>query len=400
MKILILSKKNPYPPRDGEAIAIMNMAQGLAASGNEIRLLSMNTSKHFTPSEDIPEILKNNLNFTLVNVNTRIRVVSLIINLLFSKYPYNAVRFRSRAYLLQLKNILESHSFDIIQIEGPYLDFCIPAIRELSNAKISFRAHNMEYLIWSRRVVATRNPFSKFYLNLLKKRIRNLETDLLNKIDALVPISETDLAGFQQMGAKVPQFVSPAGFDMSGYEPADPPGEIDLFFIGSLDWGPNTEGLDWFFNYVWPTLNNKYPELKFYIAGRNSEFFFKGKKLPDRIINCGEIDDALQFMRNHTIMIVPLFSGSGIRIKILEGMALKKTIVTTTIGAEGISVVNGKNVMVADTANEFTARIEELISDSTKINTIGYNARNFVTENFDNLVLSKKLTGFYKDQLL
>jgi len=99
MKILILSKKNPYPPRDGEAIAILNMAHGLAASGNEIMLLSMNTSKHFTPPEKIPENLKNKLNFTLVNVNTRIRVIRLIINLLFSKSPYNAIRFRSKEYL-------------------------------------------------------------------------------------------------------------------------------------------------------------------------------------------------------------------------------------------------------------------------------------------------------------
>jgi len=400
MKILILSKKNPYPPRDGEAIAILNMAHGLAASGNEIMLLSMNTSKHFTPPEKIPENLKNKLNFTLVNVNTRIRVIRLIINLLFSKAPYNAVRFRSKEYLLRLKNILESQSFDIIQTEGPYLDYCIPVIRELSNAKISFRAHNKEFLIWSRRVTATGNPFSKFYLNVLKRRIRNLETNLLGKIDALVPISKTDLAGFQQMGATVPQFVCPAGFEISAYEPADTPGETDLFFIGSLDWGPNTEGIDWFLEHVWPTLNNKYPVLKLYIAGRNSDSYFKGKKLHDRIINCGEIDDALQFMRSHAIMIVPLFSGSGIRIKILEGMALKKTIVTTTIGAEGISVKHKQNVLVADTADEFIASIDTLMADPGKIKIIGNNARNFVTENFDILVLSKKLTGFYKEQLL
>lgn len=400
MKILILSKKNPYPPRDGEAIAILNMAQGLAASGHEIWLLTMNTTKHFTPPEEIPASLKNKIKFTIVNVNTKIRVIRLILNLLFSKTPYNALRFRSQEYLLRLKDILESQSFDIIQTEGPYLDFCIPVIRGLSDAKISFRAHNMEYMIWERRAAATGNPFIKFYLNVLKRRIKNLETNLLGKIDALVPISETDLAGFRQMGVKTPQFTCQAGIDMSTYNTAGPPEKTSLFFIGSLDWGPNTEGLDWFFGHVWPTVNIKYPALKFYIAGRNSDFYFKGKKLHDHVINCGEIEDALQFMRDHSIMVVPLFSGSGIRIKILEGMAMMKTIITTAIGAEGITVTHEQDILIANTAKEFISWIDTLIASPERIMTIGTNARKLVTENFDNLVLSKKLTDFYKEELL
>ncbi len=400
MKILILSKKNPYPPRDGEAIAILNMAKGLAASGHEIRLLTMNTTKHFTPPDQIPASLKNKIDFIIVNVNTKIRVFRLILNLLFSKAPYNALRFRSQEYLLRLKEILESHSFDIIQTEGPYLDFCIPVIRELSDAKISFRAHNLEFMIWERRAAATGNPITMFYLNVLKRRIKNLEANLLGKIDALVPISETDLTGFRRMGVKVPQFTCQAGIDISTYKSAGPPEETSLFFIGSLDWGPNTEGLDWFFEQVWPTVNTNYPALKFYIAGRNSDFYFKGKKLHDCVIDCGEIEDALQFMNNHTIMVVPLFSGSGIRIKILEGMAMMKTIITTAIGAEGIPVTHEQDILIANTAKEFITWIDTLIAGPEKIMTIGTKARKLVTEKFDNLVLSKKLTDFYKEQLL
>ncbi len=400
MKILILSKKNPYPPRDGEAIVILNMAQGLAAAGHEIWLLAMNTTKHFTPPGEIPDSLKDKIKFSIVNVDTRIRLFRLIVNLLFSKAPYNAIRFRSQEYLTKLKGLLKSQSFDIIQTEGPYLDFCIPVIRGLSNARISFRAHNLEYMIWERRAAATGNPFTKFYLNVLKRRIKNLETTLLKRIDALVPISETDLSGFRQMGAKVPQLTCQTGIDISAYKSAAPPEGTSLFFIGSLDWGPNTEGLDWFFDHVWPSLNKKYPELKFYIAGRNSAFYFKGKKRNDNVINCGEVEDALQFMRDHSIMVVPLFSGSGIRIKILEGMAMMKTIITTAIGAEGITVTHEKDILIANTAKEFISWIDTLMEGPEKILAIGTKARKLVTEKFDNLVLSKKLTDFYKQQML
>jgi glycosyltransferase involved in cell wall biosynthesis len=400
MNILVLSKKNPYPPRDGEAIAILNMARGLAESGHGIWLLAMNTTKHFTPVENIPESLKNIIKWNTVNVNTRIRVARLIMNLIFSKAPYNAVRFRSRKFLLRLKNMLGSQNFDIIQIEGPYLDFYIPAIRELSDAKISLRAHNMEHLIWERRAAAAGNPVRKWYLNVLKRRIKNLETSLLQKIDVLVPISETDLSGFRRMGVTAPRFTCPAGIVISAYEPADLPQEISLFFIGSLDWGPNTEGLDWFFEHVWPAMHQKNRELKLYVAGRNSDFYFQGKILPDQVVICGEIEDAIQFMREHTIMIVPLFSGSGIRVKILEGMAMKKTIITTSTGAEGINVTHGQDILLANSAGEFISWINALIDDPGKTKAIGNQARKFITENFDNLVLSKALTGFYQQQLL
>jgi glycosyltransferase involved in cell wall biosynthesis len=105
-------------------------------------------------------------------------------------------------------------------------------------------------------------------------------------------------------------------------------------------------------------------------------------------------------MAKHAIMIVPLFSGSGIRIKILEGMAMKKTVITTAIGAEGIAVTHEQDVLLANSAQEFIAQLDTLIEDPERILTIGNNARKFVTENFNNLVLSKKLTGFYKEQIL
>ena len=105
-------------------------------------------------------------------------------------------------------------------------------------------------------------------------------------------------------------------------------------------------------------------------------------------------------MREHAIMIVPLFSGSGIRIKILEGMAMKKTVITTAIGAEGIAVTHEQNVLISNSAEEFIAQLDSLFKDPERILTIGNNAIKFVTENFDNLVLSKNLTGFYKEQIL
>ena len=98
-------------------------------------------------------------------------------------------------------------------------------------------------------------------------------------------------------------------------------------------------------------------------------------------------------------MLVPLFSGSGIRIKILEAMLLGKTVITTTIGAEGIDVTHEKNVMIADSADEFIQCTVRLMSDPGQLQMIGTEARRFIKENFDNLVIAKKLEHFYKEQM-
>ena len=247
MKILIISTKLPYPPKDGGAIATLNMATGMADTGNEVVMLSMNTPKHFFPPDDIPGSLRDKITFHAVPVDTRIHRAKFLANLLFSGLPYNATRFHSDDFLSELKRLLSATRFDIIQMEGPYLDHYLPAIRQYSGARIAFRSHNLEHEIWSGRAKSTRNPFIRYYLSVLSRRIRRLEKKLLDEVDFLVPISGKDLEGFRQMGLNIPFLICPTGLNLKEYTGMDQTGEFSLFFIGALDWGPNTEGLDWFF---------------------------------------------------------------------------------------------------------------------------------------------------------
>jgi hypothetical protein len=119
MKILVLANKLPFPPRDGGSIATMNMLLGLRQAGNQVTCLAMNTSKHPFPVEQIPQELHQKIRFLAVDVDTSIKPSRLLINLLFSREPYIAERFRSRAYSLELQALLAQESFDIVQIEGP-----------------------------------------------------------------------------------------------------------------------------------------------------------------------------------------------------------------------------------------------------------------------------------------
>ncbi len=348
MKILQVTNKVPYPAKDGGAIACMNFTRGFSLLGHQVTVLSMNTRKHHVLMEEIPETVRDLADFKLVEVPAGITRLSAMLNLIFSQKPYSAVRFISKSFEMELARLLKENSFDIIQLEGLYVCPYIPVIRKYSSAKIVYRAHNIEHEIWN-RTAALAEGFERWYLKNLSKRIKRFEKSMINSYDLLVPITERDGMILDKLGNTKPRHVSQTGIDSSMLIPNSKNLEHpSLFHIGSLDWAPNQEGLIWFLDNCWNDIHQKYPELNFYIAGRNAPVWFQRKLSLPNIIYKGEVADAYEFINSKSIMVVPLNSGSGMRIKIIEGMALGKPIITTTIGTEGISTTSGKNIIVAE----------------------------------------------------
>jgi len=363
MKILQVTNKVPYPVKDGGAIACMNLARGFSLLGHKVVILAMNTVKHNITLNEIPESVKELAEFKLVNVPARISPVSALLNLMFSKKPYNATRFISKTFAAELKKVLQENEFDVIQLEGLYVCPYISVIRENSKAIIIYRAHNIEHEIWSRTAIMA-HGFEKWYLKNLSKRIKQFEIQILNKYDLLVPITGRDGAILNKLGNKKPSHVSQTGIDSSVLIPNSKNlKHPTLFHIGSLEWSPNQEGLIWFFEHCWDAIREKYPDLQFFIAGRNAPTWFQKMMNLPNVVFKGEVADAYEFINSKSIMVVPLFSGSGMRIKIIEGMALGKPIVTTAIGTEGILTTSGVNIVVTEDADGFVQSISYLIEN-------------------------------------
>jgi len=399
MKILQVTNKVPYPVKDGGAIACMNLARGFSLLGHEVTILAMNTVKHHITLTEIPESVKELAEFKLVNVPARISPVSALFNLLFSNKPYNATRFISKEFSDELQKVLHENEFDIIQLEGLYVCPYIPVIRANSKAKIIYRAHNIEHEIWSRTAVMA-HGLEKWYLKNLSKRIKRFEVQTLNKYDLLVPITGRDGAILNKLGNNKPMHVSQTGIDSSVLIPNSKNlKHPTLFHIGSLEWSPNQEGLIWFFENCWDSIREKYPDLQFFIAGRNAPpWFQKMMNLPNVVFK-GEVADAYEFINSKSIMVVPLFSGSGMRIKIIEGMALGKPIVTTAVGTEGISTTSDVNIVITEDAAGFLESISNLIENREYFDKISKNAIEYIHENFDNLSSAGTLIEFYKKHI-
>lgn len=390
----------PYPPIDGGAIATLNLSKSFFELGHDVTILSLNTKKHYSDISKIPVELQKNIRFITVDIDTTIKSNLAIKNLLFSNLPYNAQRFISEIFRNELIKLLSAEKFDIIQIEGLYMGLYIETIKQFSSAKIALRTHNIEHEIWKRTYLLEKNILKRQYLVILTNRIKRLKKRLLNTYNLLVPITKRDEQFFKEFGNIKPSFVTPIGININELKADFSNIEYpSIFHIGALDWTPNQEGIIWFLKNIWKNLKDKNPKLNFYIAGRNAPEWFVNKINCNGVIYLGEIDDAHKFINSKAVMIVPLLSGSGMRVKIIEGLALGKTIISTSIGAEGIDVTHNQNILIADSTKSFKESLEKVLTNNANFEKIGKNAITFAREYYDNTNIAKSLIDFYSKNI-
>jgi glycosyltransferase involved in cell wall biosynthesis len=404
MKILILANKLPYPPKDGGSIATLNMLTGLRDAGNQVSCLALNTSKHPFPIEEIPADIGETIRFMGVHCDTSIKPVSMLLNLLFSRQPYIAERFKSLPFQTALSDLLKKESFDVIQIEGPYLGHYMGLIKKTSKSTLSIRTHNVEHLIWKKKGIHETSLLRRWYLKNMATRLERFEMDVVLQSDCLIPISPTDESYFKKKGYTKPVMTIPAGLAINDYPLTPVPAGPTLFFIGALDWLPNQEGLDWFLDKVFEHILEKVPGLTFHVAGRNAPKQFETKLRHPKIVYHGEVKNACTFMQKYRVMVVPLLTGSGIRIKILEGMALGRPVVTTRTGIEGIpieiiSAENQGSVLVSDDPYLFANHIINILDPEQDLKELVSASRALIVENFDTFRLSTRLSQFFNTQV-
>jgi glycosyltransferase involved in cell wall biosynthesis len=396
MRILQLCNKMPYPAMDGYALAVINLAKAFSVAGNEVRLLCMNTTRHYVDEKKIPAALNEKLELRAVKVDNRISAGDAFVKLLQNR-SYNVSRFISGDFDEALQKTLKEFAPDIVQLEGLYLTPYIDTIRKYSKAKIALRAHNVEHLIWYRNSEQEKSFAKKVYLKVLAKQLLKYEKNVLGRVDLLVPVSGIDADGFKGLENKKPVHICPVSYDdlsKNGTTSCEPD---SVFFIGSLDWIPNAEGLQWFLDNVWAKVHREFPSLKFYIAGRNIPSSVTSDKKKN-ITVVGEVENGRAWMQGKRIMVVPLFAGSGMRVKIVEGLSAGKVIISTGIGAEGIPVENKKEILVANTAEEFVNAFS-LCRDESKMREMEERAKTFAEQHYSATATARELLTFYQTHL-
>lgn len=397
MKILVLGSRIPYPQRDGGAIATYGMLKEMASQGCDVTFFSFNTKKHFVSDKDIREQFSF-CKVIPVYLDANPTSIGAFKALLGGK-NYNIARFESNTANTALEKLLLSESFDVIHFEGLFAVPFLPVVlKHASKAVKVLRQHNLEYTIWERLAAAEKNAIKQWYLHNLANSLKKYEIKVLEQFQWIVSITAADEEEFKKINPKAAFFLYPAGMEFDKTVVQKETGEHTLCHIGSMEWMPNVQAVQWFVDEVWPKIVQHYPDAEFHIAGKSLQqndprFLFRG------VVNHGEVSNAREFVSNYAIVVVPLLSGSGLRMKTLEAMVLGKAVVSTPMGAEGIEYTDGKNIMIAHNPSEWVSAIGKLFENKQQQESLGSEGRKLVLQHYSLQKNTENLLQFYKNAL-
>jgi glycosyltransferase involved in cell wall biosynthesis len=398
MKVLQLCLKPPQPAKDGGCIAINNISRGLINLGTELKILTLSTHKHPFELEAFDEEFIQQSGIEGVYIDTKVNIVDAFSNLVTAD-SYNVSRFFSTDFDILLRKTLEADDYDIVHLESVFMTTYIHTIRRFSKAKIVLRSHNLEYMIWERLARQSSNPAKKVYLTHLAKQLKKYEINVLTGIDGIAAITDEDKSKYENLGCKKPMITIPFGINLSDYHAYNENLKLDynnfkLFHLGAMDWKPNLEGVAWFLEDIWMQTVQDFPNFSLHLAGRNMPDWLLENDY-EKVTNHGEVESANQFMLDHDIMVVPLLSAGGMRVKIIEGMSLGKVVISTSIGAEGINCKDRENILIANNKEDFVNQLKWIQEDPERLKAIGQNARRLVEGYYDNESIMRDLYGFY-----
>ncbi len=281
--------------------------------------------------------------------------------------PYAVSRFADARVQKQLRSWFREQRFDVAVCD--FLDVAVNFPGRLNLPSVLFQ-HNVESEIWRRHAATADNPGKKLMYRMEFRRMLRYERAAVCKFHHVIAVSENDRSLMTQWVDGDRVTVVPTGVDLAEYRPDSAAPDVDasaplITFVGAMDWEPNVDGVEYFCAEVWPAIKAEVPQARFRIVGRNPDRRVqKWASIDASIEVTGHVPSVVEHLRQSAVVIVPLRIGGGTRLKIYEAMATGKAVVSTTIGAEGLDVHHGRDIMLADDAGSFAQAAIMLLRDS------------------------------------
>ena len=387
MRVLFVSAEMPFPPHKGQRMRNWAILRALAAEGHEVTLIAFaeaeelmadqSTLRKLCPVVDlVPSPSNNHRGF--LRYLARLRSLG-------SRLPHGPWRFRSPALVACVRRHMERQAFDVVIWDEVYN---LENLQEPLPVPVLLNHHDVMQVVWRRYLEVEPNPIKRAYAWTEYCKLLRWEGQACSRVAGVLACSEVDREVLKQICPQVPVAVVPNVVDTSSYVPVSKDDGSTILFVGGMDWYPNQDAVAFFGKNIFPLIRELAPAARFVVAGRGpSPEFRAGFAGIPGIEFTGRVQDIRSVIASAAVCVVPVRIGSGVRWKILEAAAMEKPIVSTRIGAEGLDFADGEEILLADRAEEFTARVVSLLRNESQRAAFGRAARLRVEQQYSFSVL-------------
>jgi len=316
----------------------------------------------------------------------------------FAALPHSISKYCRPEVASHLRDVVTAEAYDYI-----LCDFLTPAaaIPFDGGVPVVIFTHNVEATIWKRHMDVAKNRIWRFVFKREYEKMRAAELYYLKRSTHVLTVSDTDTQVFARDIDSAKITTIPTGVDIRYFQPMSGEEPNSLVFTGSMDWMPNVDGIVYFVEQILPLIRKQLPQVTLWVVGRKPDRTIRAMAERDSSIQVtGRVEDIRPYIAKGAVYIVPLRVGSGTRLKIFEAMAMGKAVVSTTIGAEGLPVTNGVDVVLADEPDRFALEVCRLLESATERKRIGAAARTLVEEKYSWEVVAKQVESVLRLQSL
>ena len=392
MKILFLSITIPYPPTDGGRIRVMNLLKQIAKK-NEVTLLALETEP--TDREGAEYLHRLGIEVELVPHPPHLPPLTVRtgIKALLDGKPITVARYDLPDFRQRLHSVLTESTFDLIHYEMLHVAQYVVE----TDVPSLLAQQNVDSHIWGRLCEQTRNPIRKLLFWWQKRTFARYERTMSPKFNAVTCVSEIDRDLLLHACPGLTIEVIPNGVDTSLYQP-DPAAEerATLIYTGSMDWYPNEDAVVYFTDEILPKIQAEQPDVQFYIVGKSPTERVEQLAKRQGVIVTGRVEEIKPYIGQATVYVVPLRIGGGTRLKILEAAAMGKAVVSTQVGAEGLHLIDGEEIFIADDPSRFADAVNRLIADPALRRQTGKAGRQHVEAEYDWQSIGERLHRLYE----
>jgi polysaccharide biosynthesis protein PslH len=429
MKILFLTPQLPNPPHKGTTIRNFNIIKQLSRR-HEVHLLSFVRSEEDYPWVDELRKYCRGVETVIAPEHAMWR---RLLTFFFSPLPDMAVRLPSEEFQARLEAYLERENFDLVQVEGIEMAPYALAIKgyglaatfftglgwygrgmtapALARAKVVFDDHNAEYILQQRAFETDRRYPGKWlkavYSLVQRHKLRRYETTVCRAVDHVVAVSDTDRAALQEIAPGVEMSVVPNGVDSAYFSSlvlpesyGVPQSKIrhlaSLVFTGTLDFRPNVDAVVWFCEQVLPLIKKEIFHIHLYIVGKSPTREVRRLGEDAAVTVTGYVGDVRPYIAQSKVYVVPIRMGSGTKLKVLEALAMGIPVVSTSLGAEGIAITPGQDILIADDPAEFAAQVVALMNDEPLRKSMSRRGRELMESHYEWQVIVPALEEVYQ----